>query len=148
MYYTWTRLDLGHICTMGLKTILMISVFYFVLGCASTTSSSKSDASTQLNKTQVNDLIDNPEDWDGRVFILKAYPVDFGSKNQVYGICFEKCDMIEFDRIVTLLYAKNDRFENYSGNVEATVKVRFDGGCFTNRRICIDLKSYHFLEVD
>jgi hypothetical protein len=134
---------------MVLKIIITSSIFPVIASCASTTSTLSEDGNSVLTIAQVNDLIDNPIKWDGRTFLINIYPVDLQYSRGSFEVCFDKeCQLEKGFAPTSILYAKDNRYKGFQGDVSETIKATFDAGCFTDRRMCVDLRNFHFYETE
>lgn len=130
------------------KIIIASSILPLIASCALTAPTLSGGGHSVLTIAQVNDLIENPTKWDGETFFVNIYPVDLQYSTGSFEVCFDKeCHLEKGFAPTSILYAKDDRYKGFLGDVSETVKVTFDAGCFTDRRICVGLRNFHFYEA-
>ena len=113
-------------------------------------------ACTSQNDGVMNDLIEHPLDYDGKVIEMTIYPVDDGEQSQ-YRFCSEPCSVEEdhFNNRLGIGYWPccfiqprwSGEYKGWVGNRHIRVRAKFDAHCFRPKAICADAAEYWFYEV-
>lgn len=130
---------------MSMRSVSTLVVLYsFLTGCVSFTTN---PGGNYLSEDQVIDLMQNPEEWDGRVVRIKIYPYDNGFGGS-YIVCFEPCDQEYAESSPFIVITVPHRFRGYRGDRPVIVTARYSSACFYRRPVtCADIRYGQFTEL-
>lgn len=128
----------GNMLKPSWRSAVAVLASVVVCSCAQHTLSEQSEVWTR------------PASSDGKVFQAVIYPFDFSgsTEDDDYVFCLRPCDaaVAEMGSALIVTLTKG-QFRGRMGDEPVTVRMKFDGSCFTDSLPCPHY-AYQFLEVE
>lgn len=128
------------------KCLLLILLTILFSSC----SEARSEGLTAIElstATQFEQIVIAPVEWHNRTVEVQIYPYGSGQSG-FYIFCLEPCTRQSIEETPFSVYTRASRFGVASGEEPFVVRIRLDAGCFTGRRICVDLRFFPFYEEE
>ena len=124
-----------------------IAAAFILISCSTAHGTIEADRDQPMDIQPIDRIINDPAGSDGTIVQIEIFPFDNGF-TESYRFCLEVCLPRSIELGSFIIYTSPRRFAGADGTEGVSVRMRFDGRCFTGEDICPDSLFARFFEIE